>query len=66
MNSYTLSLALALIIYNVLVIPFILLYGLHLLVESIPISYQSYFGTFIIYGSFKRWFSFYVKFKERE
>lgn len=66
MNSYTLSLTLALIIYNVFIIPFFVLYGLHLLVESIPISYSSYFGVILIYGSFKKWFSFYIEFKEVE
>lgn len=66
MNSYTISLTLAIIIYNVFIIPFIALYGLHLISESIPITYSTYAGVFLIYGSIKRWFSFYVKFKEKE
>lgn len=66
MNSYRLSLAIALLIYNVFLIPFIALYGLHSISESIPITYQTYFGVLLVYGSIKRWFSFYVEFKEVE
>ena len=66
MNSYTLSLAIALLIYNVFLIPFIALYGLHSISESIPITYQTYFGVLLVYGSIKRWFSFYIEFKEVE
>ena len=66
MNSYTLSLTIALLIYNVFLIPFIALYGLHLISESIPITYQTYFGVFLVCGSIKKWFSFYIKFKEVE
>ncbi len=66
MNSYTLSLTLAIIIYNVFIIPFIILYGLHLISDSILITYSAYFGVFIVYGCFKKWFSFYIQFKEKE
>lgn len=65
MNSYTLSLALALIIYNIFIIPFFMLYGLHLISESIPITYQTYFGVFLVYGTLKRWFSFYVEIRKK-
>jgi hypothetical protein len=63
MNIYTLSLTLALIIYNVFIIPFIILYGLHLISPSILITYTAYFGVFLVYGSIRRWFSFYIEFK---
>lgn len=66
MNLYTLNLAITLILYNLFVIPLIALYGLHLIYEPIPITFQTYIGVFLVYGTFKKWFSFYIEFKEKE
>ena len=66
MNSYTLSLTIALMIYNVLIIPFAVLYGLHFISDSIPITYTAYAGVFLVFGGIKGWFSFYLEFEERD
>lgn len=64
MNSYNISLILAVFIYNIFIVPFVILYGLHSISESIPITYGTYIGAFLVYGCFKGWFSFYIKFKK--